>query len=228
MPFRWWPSLTVMIHQQRIVWICAISSSCTEYVIISKHLWIVIAPWLRLSLSIKSSFITLICRTTIFHSDCLAWIFISVLFFPPYPSLLIVHLFKKKKGKEKNRAPVTHMVETTSVTGTCTSAFAELFYDNSAPWWLFISHLLRSHGCLYCSKSQSSNLVPLICWVVQSSFVLLKPWWNEGWNINDKSKDRGFCSLVASLMCHWDQKQLFAFRLLQLDKRQFGSLGKSK
>lgn len=225
MPFRWWPSLTVMIHQQRIVWICAISSSCTEYVIISKHLWIVIAPWLRLSLSIKSSFITLICRTTIFHSDCLAWIFISVLFFPPptHHCSLFISLKKKKKERKKNRAPVTHMAETTSVTGTCTCAFAELFYANSAPWWVFINHLLRSHGCLYCSKSQSSNLVPLICWVFQSSFVLLKPWWNEGWNINDKSKDRGLCSLVASLMCHWDQKQLFAFR-----QKRFGSLGKSK
>lgn len=103
MPFRWWPSLTVMIHQQRIVWICAISSSCTEYVIISKHLWIVIAPWLRLSLSIKSSFITLICRTTIFHSDCLAWIFISVLFFPPPTHHCSLFISLKKKGKKRKK-----------------------------------------------------------------------------------------------------------------------------
>lgn len=76
------PKVTVMIHQRGIVGMCTINSSCTEYVIISKHLWIVIAPWLRPPFPIKLSFIPLICRTTIFHSDCLAWIFISVILSP--------------------------------------------------------------------------------------------------------------------------------------------------
>lgn len=71
---------------------------CAGSVIISKHLWIITAPWLKPSLSIKSSFIPLISRTTIFHSDCLAWNFISVLFFPLDLSLFIVQLFKKQNS----------------------------------------------------------------------------------------------------------------------------------
>lgn len=160
MLFSWCPKVTVMIHQQIIVWMCTINSSCTEYVIISKHLWIVIAPWLRLSLSITSSFIPLICRTTIFHSDCLAWIFISVLFFPPYPSLFIAHLFKKQSSCDPHGwdnlsdryTPLPTWQSFSFHRPTLPpSGFLDIFWGKKAS--------VRSTWLLYCFKSQSSNLV---------------------------------------------------------------------
>lgn len=170
MLFRWHPKVTVMIHQQRFVWMCTINSSCTEYVIISKHLWIGIAPWLRPSLSINSSFISLICRATIFHCDCLAWIFISVLFFSPptHNCSLFISL--------KSRAAVTHMAKTTSGAGTLLSLLSRAvalkdqhcplvddvcFYD-----FLWKRASVRSPWLLYHFKSLSSYLVPLMCWVL--------------------------------------------------------------
>lgn len=165
MLFRWCPR--VMIHQERVVWICAINSSCTEYIIISKHLWIVIASWLRFSLSIKPSFISLICRTTIFHSDCLAWIFISVLFFPPciHHCSLFISLKKKKK---KSRAAVTHMAETTSVTGTLHSLLSSILLDQHCPLVVFFYKLLVKGKSMVVYSASNPNPLTLFPSSVES------------------------------------------------------------
>lgn len=171
----WRPKVTAVIHQQGSVWMCTISSSCTEYVIVSKHPWIVTAPWLRPSPPINSSFIPLICRTAVFHSDRLAWIFMSVLFFSPtHHCSLFTSL--------KSTASVTHMAETTYVTGLLSTLKNRTTVPPSGKIHLFLKFIsltrkkkrLSSAWLLCCFKSQCANPAPLICWVFSEQGCVFK------------------------------------------------------
>lgn len=155
--YRWWPRVTVMINQQKTVWMCAINSSCAEYVIISKHLWIAMVPWLRPSFSINFSFIILICRKTISF-----WLLGMNFYFcySPYPSLFIVHPFKKTLWLWpiwlRHLQWKVHFLLCLAV---LVKQHCPLVAVSKSVTGRKKKHLLRAHGCLYHHKSLSFNLV---------------------------------------------------------------------
>lgn len=122
-----------------------------------------------------------------------------------YPTPISVHC----SSLQKSRAPVTHMAETTSMTGTLLSLLGGVSPSIEQQCPLVDLHELvvksiKNDGRLINGfETQFSNPVPHIWCVCWRSCVHLKPC------LDKESNNKHKCSLV---FCHWGLKQQFAFR----------------